>query len=228
MSDPVRKVYWDSSCFICFLNKDEHDRRRICEDILHHASDGEIEIYYSMWVVVEVIRPKKPGNEPLPKWAIDAIKAVPEAQKHLEELWARYQRQSPVQKLTAKQIGRIQDMFKWPFLKPIYIEQRVADKAVEIARDTNMRPGDAIHAAAAVLAHCGVIQRWDRDYSKVAHLIPSEEPARMSPQGAIDFPDNIGPVPEDFEDEKATEAAPGAVEPQVADLRRGDNGRAEG
>src|SRR5712691_9245098 len=58
MSDP-RKLYWDSSCFICFLNKAESDRRKICEDILHHAQDRLVEIWTSTWTIVEVVRPKK-------------------------------------------------------------------------------------------------------------------------------------------------------------------------
>ena len=200
MNSP-RKLYWDSSCFICFLNKDEKARRLICEDLLQSASAGDVEIWYSMWVIVEVVRPKRPGNEPLPEWATKAIASVPEAKNPLEELWKRHQRSSPSQKLTPAQIQKMQGMFQWPFLKPIYIDQRVADKAVEIARDKGLRPSDAIHAAAAIIAKCDVIQRWDRDYDKVADLIRSEEPQRLSPQLVMELTDTFGPTPEDFEDE---------------------------
>jgi hypothetical protein len=45
MSKP-RKVYWDTTCFICFLNRNEDVRRKICEDVLVHAERGEIEIWH--------------------------------------------------------------------------------------------------------------------------------------------------------------------------------------
>lgn len=54
-----RKIYWDSSCFICFLNRAEAERRRICEDVLHHAQDRKIEIWTSTWTIVEVVNPKR-------------------------------------------------------------------------------------------------------------------------------------------------------------------------
>jgi predicted nucleic acid-binding protein len=223
MSKP-RKLYWDSSCFICFLNGSEKERRLICEDILQCASAGEVEIWYSMWVVVEVIRPKKPGNAPLPDWALKAIKAVPESKPPLEELWKRYQRSSPSQKLTPKQIQMMQGMFQWPFLKPIYIDQRIAEKAVEIARDKGLKPGDAVHAAAAIITKCDVIQRWDKDYDKVADLIPSEEPQRISPQGVLDLSQPIGPTPEDFEDDQPEETKPTVTNPSASEVQGGSDG----
>ena len=58
MTDTVRRVYWDTSLFICFLNQDEKERRVICEDNLRHARDGKRVIYTSMWTIVEVIKPK--------------------------------------------------------------------------------------------------------------------------------------------------------------------------
>src|SRR5438045_4796483 len=53
------RVYWDSSCFICFLNKTEADRRKICEDVLYHAQDRKIELWTSIWTIVEVVRPNR-------------------------------------------------------------------------------------------------------------------------------------------------------------------------
>jgi predicted nucleic acid-binding protein len=184
MSSP-RKLYWDSSCFICFLNADEKRRREICDDVLRHAESGEVEIWISIWVIVEVIRPRRAGNAPLPEWAVKAIKAVPEAQKHLEELWTRYQRKDPRQKLTAEVIQQIQSMFEWAFLKKVQVDEPIARKAVELSRDFGLHPADAIHAATAILYKCDVIQRWDKDYSKVSHLIPSEEPQMISAQHTL-------------------------------------------
>jgi predicted nucleic acid-binding protein len=57
-SSQIRRVYWDTGLFLCFLNKDEQDRREICEDNLRHARAGNIEIYTSYWTAVEVIKPK--------------------------------------------------------------------------------------------------------------------------------------------------------------------------
>ena len=65
MTSEPRKIYWDSSCFICFLNANEEARRRICEDILYHAQNGGIQLWTSTWTIVEVIRPKKPGSQAL-------------------------------------------------------------------------------------------------------------------------------------------------------------------
>ena len=52
------RLYWDASVFLCFLSEYEEERRHICEDILHHAKDGKVEIVTSMYSMVEVIRPK--------------------------------------------------------------------------------------------------------------------------------------------------------------------------
>jgi predicted nucleic acid-binding protein len=185
MTTNPKKVYWDSSCFICFLNPDESDRRAICEDVLRHAELGELEIWISTWVIVEVIRPRKPGKAPLPKWGIEAIKAVAEADKPLRELWERYQRSAPTPKLSEAQIRKIQGMFDWPFLKKIYVDERVAQKAVEFCRDYGFKPGDAVHAASAVLSKCASLQNWDKDFSKIKHLITVEEPDRISPQAGL-------------------------------------------
>jgi len=77
MSEPQR-FYWDSSCFICFLNKDEAARRVVCEDVLRHARNGAVEVWTSTWTIVEVIRPRRHGSAPLPQWAIKAIWASQE------------------------------------------------------------------------------------------------------------------------------------------------------
>jgi predicted nucleic acid-binding protein len=209
MSSP-RKVYWDSSCFICFLNKDEAARSFICDDILRHADAGDIEIWISAWVIVEVIRPRKPGNDPLPAWAGAAIKAVPECKQELEQLWKRHQAGKPVKRLTPDQITKIQGMFEWPFIKKMWVDEIIAHKAVELARDYNLKPGDAIHAASAILKKCDAIQAWDKDYSSVKSLIPAEEPKRITTQMPLIPGNTYGPNADDFE------------EPQV-EIRVGEN-----
>src|ERR1041385_5455378 len=201
MSSP-RRIYWDSSCFICFLNDSERIRGNICDDVLKHASNGELEIWISMWVMVEVIRPKRPGNSPLPAWALKAIKATPDCEAPLKELWLRFQRKNPTPKLTAKQIALIQGMFDWPFIKKVQVDELVAKKAVELSRDYNLGSGDAVHAARAIIWKCETIQRWDKDFSRVAHLIPSEEPQRLSGQNMLLALNSYGPNPEEFTDKE--------------------------
>jgi len=56
--DKIRSIYWDTSCFICFLNRREAERRLICDDILRHAQRNELKIYTSTYTIAEVIRPK--------------------------------------------------------------------------------------------------------------------------------------------------------------------------
>jgi predicted nucleic acid-binding protein len=184
MTNP-RKIYWDSSCWICLLNPGEMVRRAICEDVLKHADLGTIEIWISTWAIVEVIRPKKPGNSPLPAWAVNCIAKVPEANPHIEELWRRFQASAPTPKLTPQQIAKIQGMFQWPYLHKVYVDERVANKAVELARDFGLKPGDSIHAASAILSKCDVLQAWDRDYDRIKHLIPVEEPTMISQQHSL-------------------------------------------
>jgi predicted nucleic acid-binding protein len=181
---PPKKLYWDSSCFICLLDDSPASslRRSICNDVLKHAELGEVEIWISTWVIVEVIRPKKRGMEPLPLWAVESIKAVPMAKEPIEELWARYQRNAPSNKLSKEQIERIQGMFEWPFIKKMYVDDRIAAKAVELSRDYGLKPGDSVHAASAILKPCDELQNWDKDFDRIKLLINVQEPKMLTPK----------------------------------------------
>ena len=225
MSDP-RKIYWDSSCFICFLNREERLRSHMCDDVLKHAQAGTIELWISTWVIVEVIRPKRPGNAPLPEWAQKVIKTVPESKVVLEDLWRRNQRNNPRQKLTEREINLIQGMFEWPFLKKAEVNDRIALKAVDLCRDFGMKPADAVHGATAILWNCSVIQRWDRDFSKIAHLIQSEEPQRISAQETFGL-NEFGPNSEDFASARETNESTQAIA-QPASLQGSSGGHSEG
>jgi predicted nucleic acid-binding protein len=77
MSDAARKVYWDTGLFLCFLNKDEEERRQVCEDNLQYAENGELIIYTSVWTIVEVVQPRK--------------KSLPSSQKLTAEQIAKIQ-----------------------------------------------------------------------------------------------------------------------------------------
>jgi predicted nucleic acid-binding protein len=74
-----RRIYWDTSIFLCFLNKDEEDRRRVCEDVMQHAAMDEIRTLTSTYTIVEVIRPKKrsiPNSRTLSPDQIANIKSM--------------------------------------------------------------------------------------------------------------------------------------------------------
>lgn len=160
-----RLLYWDTSNFLCFLNKDEEDRRNICEDILQHASMDEVHILTSTYTIVEVIRPKGRST------------------------------------LTTSQIDKMKGMFRWPFITTIELDERTSLYASDLARDHNLKPADAVHAASAILWKADVLQAWDRDYRSVSNLIAVEQPQFISTQTkfeGMEIP-RLGPTPEDFE-----------------------------
>ena len=168
MADDRRRFYWDTTCFICFLNRDEIDRRAICEDILRNARDGNVVLYTSTFTIAEVVYPKR--------WSISGSRM-----------------------LTDNEINFISNMFRWTWLRKLDVDQRVAHRAVEYSRDYGLAPADAIHAATAVLHGVDALQKWDRDFSRVAHLVTVEEPSRISLQGTFDeILARIGPHPDDF------------------------------
>jgi len=79
MASPARKVYWDTSCFICFLNRKELDRRKICEDVLRNAQAGNIVLHTSTWTIAETVKPKAkslPGARTLSAKEIAAIDSM--------------------------------------------------------------------------------------------------------------------------------------------------------
>ena len=168
MADSTKRIYWDSSCFLCFLNKQEVERRNTCEDILYHARDRDIVLHTSTYTIAEVIRPKS--------------KSLRGAQK-----------------LSPEEIQKIDAMFRWTWLKKIDVDQRVAFKAVELSRDYGLQPADAVHAASAILYRLDELQRWDRDFSKVAGLIHVSDPQRITKQGDLieGWREDIGPRPGD-------------------------------
>jgi predicted nucleic acid-binding protein len=76
MANPPRRVYWDASCFICFLNRAELARREICEDVLRNAQARVIALHTSTWTIAETIKPKAkslPGARTLTAREIAAI-----------------------------------------------------------------------------------------------------------------------------------------------------------
>ncbi len=186
MTSP-RKLYWDSSCFICFLNKSEVARRTICEDVLKNAQNGVVEIWTSVWTIAEVIRPKDPPiSRPLPSWAADLSSKAPNALPEVQKLWDYFVKQTrPSRQLTPSEISSIAKMFQWSWVKKIQVDERIANDAVSLCRDYGLRPADAVHAASAIVRKCDALQQWDRDFDKVRNLIAVEEPVHLSPQANL-------------------------------------------
>jgi predicted nucleic acid-binding protein len=84
-----------------------------------------------------------------------------------------------------EEIGEIQAMFQWPWIKKVDLDQRVARKAVELQRDYALFAVDSVHAASALIAEADVLQHWERndEYGKIGRLIRVEHP-RMLTYGA--------------------------------------------
>jgi predicted nucleic acid-binding protein len=193
----IKKFYWDTSCFVSYLSAthpDELARSLVCADVLKHAQNDQIEIWTSVWTIVETIRPKvmyKPV--PLPRWAemlngTNEKGAIvhPEAMSQFDDIWTYYKRNTlPARLLPEDQALRIKQMFDWPWIRKIQVSPAISHRAVEIARSHNMKAGDAIHVASALYRNCDVLHRWDRDYRRTDSLIQSQDPTRMSPQSLL-------------------------------------------
>ncbi len=233
-----KKIYWDTSCFICLLNRNaEKQRRAVCEDIVRHAQLGEFDIWTSMWTIVETIRPKKQyGAIPaLSAWALKAVAAAPEGKGEFQNLWDYFYRNTnaPADKLNPAQITLIKGMFEtWDCIKKAQVDQRTAARAVELSRDYGLKPADAVHAATAILIKATVLQRWDRDFNKVAQLIAVEEPAMITLQQALieDYHKPVLELPNPNEQTVAskTNNKLEADSAHTSAVQGGDSGRAEG
>ncbi len=194
---PPKKVYWDTSCFISFLSdatEEESNRNDICQDVMKHARDKNIEIWTSVWTIVETIRPKSKYQPlPLPQWAdsLDATDAngnllYPKGKDHLQLIWNYYNRHTaPARKLSEVEAKKIKGMFAWPWIQKIQIVPTIAEHAAEIARSYNLKPADSLHVASALARGCDSIQRWDRDYRKTDALIFSADPTMISPPNLL-------------------------------------------
>jgi predicted nucleic acid-binding protein len=199
MSD-YRKLYWDTTCFVCFLNDSSHeiDRHYICEDILTHAEKGTVEIWTSSLTLAEVVRPREKFiPKPFPGWTSPVLEKFPTVEKELRQLWDFYtERTRPTRVLTAEELVAIQQLLDPRRIKTAQIDDRIANSAVAISRTYGLKPADAIHAATAIdlrdNKRIEVLQHWDRGYDRVKHLVPVECPERISPQGS--FPQFVQPI----------------------------------
>jgi hypothetical protein len=189
MSD-FRKLYWDTTCFICFLNDSDHekDRHYICEDILQLCGTGVVEIWTSSITIAEVIRPKdKFIAKPLPAWTEEVLNKFPQVEAPLRTMWDfQVQRTQPTRALTQAEMDGIKQLLNPSRIRTIKLDDRIALSAVDISRNYGLKPVDAIHAASAIELHkhkkVEVLQHWDKGYEKIRSLIPVEFPTRISSQ----------------------------------------------
>jgi predicted nucleic acid-binding protein len=183
------RIYWDSSCFISLLNAREEDRALACKDVLRHAEAGAFEIWTSTFTIAEVIKPKK-KYEPkdLPAWAevlrqTDEKGAMryPGAPTELEKVWHYYHRNTgAIQTLAPEILRKIKGMFAWDYLHLVQLTPAIALHASDLSRDTGLKPADAVHAASALARKCSTLQRYDRHFDRVQHLIDIAEPAMIT------------------------------------------------
>jgi predicted nucleic acid-binding protein len=100
--------------------------------------------------------------------------------------------------LTPAEIDEIEKMFRWSWVEKVPLDQAVAFRSVELARDYALASADAVHAASAIRAQVDQLQAWDRDFSPIGHLVVVCEPQQISPQMDLIEPPAIGPVPSAF------------------------------
>ncbi|HLJ85676.1 MAG TPA: PIN domain-containing protein [Candidatus Angelobacter sp.] len=195
-----RKLYWDTTCFICFLNDSqlEKDRQYICADIMEHVDKGNVEIWTSSITLAEVIRPKdRFVPTPFPQWVAPILGKFPAAEIELRRLWDFFVRRTmPTRMLTDEELAGIRNLLTPRRVKTVVVDDRIANAAVEISRTCGLKPMDAIHAASAMTLHRNnrieVLQYWDKDYERVGHLVPVETPERISAQQG--FKEVIQPI----------------------------------
>ena len=102
------------------------------------------------------------------------------------------------QPLTDDQVTKLRGMFRWPWLKKIQVHEQLALDASTLARANGLKPADAIHAATAIAEKCDELQRWDRDFNKVASLINVTTPTYVSQMPLFQVENSVGPTPSDF------------------------------
>lgn len=100
--------------------------------------------------------------------------------------------------LTEEQVSKLHGMFRWQWLKKIQVHEQLAIEASHLARAYGLKPADAIHAATAIAEKCDELQRWDRDFDRVAALISVTTPTYVSQTPLLHVKKPIGPTPSDF------------------------------
>jgi len=148
-----RKPYIESSVFIEYIRAERRDRADVVQSILDAAERSELTIVTATWTFVEV---------------------------HKRRAFSK-------DVLTAAQSKQIIEYFRESYIDPVEIDRLVAERAHELCRtylpdgvNKALRPGDAVHIAAAERGQADVILSYDPDFLKLAYTrIPIEEPAMV-------------------------------------------------
>jgi predicted nucleic acid-binding protein len=165
MPDDYKTLYWDTSVLLCFLNPEAESERRA--------------------ICEDILHHAKAGHVTL-HTSTYSIAEVIRPKKH-DIPGSR--------RLSAEEIADIQGMFKWPWLRKIDVDQRVANQAVTFARDYEMSPADSIHAASCFVWKIECLQHWERGgFSKLSGIMNVSNPTRITPQGELmEWRKPIGP-----------------------------------
>lgn len=145
-----RKPYLESCVFIHWITGERPERQAIIQTVIDAAEEGQFPIVTASWTIVEVH--KKKGFS--------------------------------TSELTDKQSSDVLPYFRESYIELVEVDRLVAERAHELCRqfpndgaNRILRPGDAVHIAAAERAGCDVILSYDPDLLKLKYTgIPIEEP----------------------------------------------------
>jgi predicted nucleic acid-binding protein len=147
-----RKLYIESSVFIEYILEEDTNKCQIIQSIIDAAKSGQFRICTSTWTIAEVYKRKGFSKNAL----------------------------SP------EQTNDILPHFREEFIDFVEVDRLLAERAHDLCRqypengkDKSLRPGDAVHIAAAEREPnpCDVILSYDPDFLKLKYdKIKIEEP----------------------------------------------------
>lgn len=148
-----RRPYIESSVFIEYITAENRNNADIVQSILDAAERGELVIVTATWTIAEVHKRKGYSKEAL----------------------------------SDQQSSDILPYFRESYIDPVEVDRGVAERAHELCRDypndgvnKSLKPGDAVHIAAAERGKCDVILSYDPDFIKLGYTkIPIEIPSMM-------------------------------------------------
>jgi predicted nucleic acid-binding protein len=153
----IRRVYWDTSVFVCFLNPTEDKRRLIARENLKHAELGKIEIFTSVITLAEAIKPKGVAGKDV-------------TQEQRRRIRAMFDWQFIRLCLLDKNVAVIASELRLDH------GMRTPD-AIHAATAIALRNNPSVKLDA--------LQHWDSDYAPVSAKVPVENPSYFSPLGPL-------------------------------------------
>ena len=152
-----RKPYIDSSVFIEYIKGESEPLLLAMDSILKAAENGDFKIHISPWTIAEVHKRRGGGR------------------------------------LTDQQSVDLLPRFREDYMELIEIDRGIGERAHELCRDfppnetdRSLKPGDAMHLAAAEKAGCDVVLTIDPGMLRLKYAeIRIEEPQIVSPAKAL-------------------------------------------